>query len=899
VIGVGWGRFLRRRRWDEERARELRSYVEIETDENVARGLSPEAARRAAERKLGSELRVREEIYLMNSVRFLDHLWQDLGYGLRSLRLHPGFAVVAVSSLALGVGANSAVFQLLNGIRLRGLPVRDPASLVEVRIANRQLATGAFTGRYPQLSNPQWELIRERAEGFSSLGAWGAARFDLASGGEVRPAEGMWVSGGFFEALGVRPALGRLPSRAEDRRACEAPGVVVSHAFWMRELGGRPGAVGDTLRLDGHPFPIVGVAAAGFFGVEVGRSFDVAVPLCAEPIVRGASSGLDKSDVWFLGTVGRLKPGWSLERATAQLAAISPAIFRETVSPRYSKEDAERYQRFSLAVFPFRTGVSTLRRDYEKPLWVLLALTGLVLLVACANLANLMLARASAREREIAVRLAIGASRGRVVRQLTAESMLVAVLGTAAGAWLATVLSGALVAFLSPAPARLALDLSPDPRVFAFTAAIATLTCALFGLVPALRATRVAPASALKSGGRGATAARGRFGLNRLLVVAQVALSLVLGVGALLFAGTLRNLVTLDLGFSPDTILVASLDLRRAGFPPGQRLAVYDTVVDAVAAVPGVLHAARADVVPVSGSVWNETILVGGEAQKDYPSFNRVGPGFFRAMQTPLVKGRDFDERDDRSAPPVAIVNESFVRRYLGGGDPLGRTFEVQAPQGEPGRSYQVVGVVGDTKYVSLRDPLGPIAYLAGAQDPEPDGSLQLVVRTAGPPASVEADVVRAVAGVQPRIPIRVDTMRAQVFRSTLSERLMATLASFFGALAGVIAAIGLYGVLSYIVARRRNEIGIRIALGAGRAAVVGMVLRESSVLLGAGIAVGAVLAVAAGRMAEALLFGLRPADPAALAQAASALGAVALLASVLPALRAARIEPTRALRED
>jgi putative ABC transport system permease protein len=896
---MSWARFFRRRRWDEERARELQSYLEMETDENLARGMPPEEARDAARRKLGEPLRIREEIYLMNTMGAVDSLWQDLRYGARILRLNPGFAAVAILSLGLGVGANSAIFQLLNAVRIRTLPVKDPSELVEVRIADRKAATGRFTGRYPQLTNPLWEGIRDKAEGFSGLTAWGTTRFDLSDGGEARYAEGLWVSGGFFETLGVRPAAGRLLTPEDDVRGCASPGVVISHAFWQRELGGDPSAVGRGVRLDGHSFPILGVAGAGFFGVEVGRSFDVAVPLCAEPTITGANAALDKPDWWFLAAIGRIKPGWTLARATAQLAQISPGVLQATVSPRYSVGDAKKYLAFSLAAFPVGTGVSSLRRNYEKPLWILLATTALVLLIACANLANLMLARASAREREIAVRLAIGASRGRIVRQLMAESLLIAAVGAAAGALLARWLSTSLVAFLSSESNRLFVDLPLDGRVLAFTSGLAVLTCVLFGLAPAVRATHVAPAAAMKSGGRGVTSSRERFGLRRALVVAQMALSLVLVVGALLFVGTLRNLLTVDPGFRPDDVLVASLDLRRAGLPEGRRVAAKKDIVDSLGRLPGVMSAAQTDILPISGSGWNQTILVGGVAQKDYPHFNRVSPGYFKTLGTSFVAGRDFDERDNGSSVAVAIVNETFARTYLGGRDPLRQAFQIEEPPGAPRPPYQVVGVVKDTKYYNLREPFKPIAYLAAAQETQPDEFLQVVLRTAAGPRGLAPMVTRSVASVHPLIGLQFDTMSSQVRRTLQSEALMATLTGSFGILAGVIAAIGLYGVMSYLVARRRNEIGIRMALGADRRAVVGMVLRESGLLLGAGVLVGAVLAVGAARTASALLFGLTPGDPITFVKAVASLAAVAALASYLPAERAARVDPTLALREE
>ena len=471
---------------------------------------------------------------------------------------------MAVLSLALGVGANTALFQLLDALRIRTLPVAHPEQLVEIRIQKPKGREGGFTGRRPALTNPLWERIRDRQEAFSSVFAWDSPAFELSAGGESRTAEGLWVSGDFFQALEVRPLFGRVLASADDRRGCAAPPAVISYGFWQREYGGDPSALGRSLILDGHSYDIVGVTPPDFYGVEVGRAYDVAVPLCAEPFTRGARSVLDRTDSWSLAAIGRLKPGWSMERATAHLDALSPPIFKETL-PIYRPEDAQTYLNFRLGAFPAATGVSELRETYESPLWLLLATAGLVLLIACANLANLMLARATAREREIAVRLALGASRLRVARQLLAESALIAIAGAGAGALLAQWLSRVLVASLATERERVFVEVSGDWRVFVFTALLAASTCLIFGLLPAIRATATSPGAAMKAGSRGSTDTREHFGLRRALVVAQVALSLVLVVGALLFVRSFQNLVTLDAGFAQENLVAATLDFRRSG----------------------------------------------------------------------------------------------------------------------------------------------------------------------------------------------------------------------------------------------------------------------------------------------------------------------------------------------
>jgi putative ABC transport system permease protein len=898
-------RFVARSRWDDERARELEAHLAIETDDNIARGMAPGAARDAARRKLGNTTLVREEIYQMNTISLIDSAWRDLKHGARLLRLHPAFAVVAVLSLALGIGANTAIFQLLDAVRIRTLPVDEPWQLVDIRVdAGGHGRTGQFSGRAPQLTAPLLEQIRGRQEAFSGLAAWGTAVFNMTASGEARYARGMWVNGDYFATLGVRPLVGRLLTPADDVRGCSAPPVVLGYGFWQREFGGNMSVIGRPLRLDGINYDVVGVTPQKFFGPEVGRAFDVAVPLCSEPLTRNANdqSWLEKSDVWFLGLFARLKPGWTRESANAQLAAISPNLFQATLPPRYRPEDAKNYLAFKLTANPAGTGVSALRRDYETPLWLLLATTGLVLVIACANLANLMLARATAREREIAVRLAIGASRGRIVRQFLAESLLLAMVGAAGGVFIARWLSAFLVGFLATENNRVFLDLTTDWRVFAFTGALGVATCLIFGLTPAIRATATEPGSAMKAGSRGSTDSHERFGLRRGLVVAQVALSLVLVVGALLFVRSLRNLMVLDAGFRQEGVLVVNLDMRGAAAPMAARQAMNEQIVARVRAVPGVDDAAEAFIVPVSGSGWNQNIVIDGKTYSDRDSivnFNRVGPGYFRTMGTPLLAGRDINAGDTQNAAPVAVVTEKFAAKFFAGGNPVGRTFQIEEGVGVERPLYQIVGLAKDAKYTNLREEFTPIAFLSSAQDKEPSPFLQMVVRSSAPIASVTGGLSTAIAAAAPSAILQFQTLNTMVRDSLMRERLMATLSGFFGLLAGVLATIGLYGVMSYMVERRRNEIGIRIALGADRSSVIGMIMREAGALVGVGLIVGGLAAIGAAKMAKTLLFGLKPGDPATLAMAAAALTLVAGVASYVPAWRASRLEPTQALREE
>jgi putative ABC transport system permease protein len=891
-----WTKFLRRRYWDAERAREIRGYIEIETDENIARGMPPEEARSAAHRKLGNEVLVREEIYSMNSIGFLETFWQDLRYGARSLRLNLGFATIAIASLTIGIGANTTIFQLLDAIRLRSLPVKNPQQLANVHIANREWSSGSFSSSYPQLTNPLWEQLRDHQQAFSGIAAWSDMGFNLARGGEAREANGLFVSGDLFNVLGVAPVLGRVFTSADDRRGCASPGAVISYTFWQKEFGGDPSAVGRSLTLEGHSFPVIGITPASFFGLEVGSRFDVAIPICAEPMVRGGPSYLDMRHEWWLASIGRLKPGWSLTQASAHLNAISPGMFEATMPIGYGA-DMKDYLTLKLGAFPADKGFNSINSGSADPLLILMASTGLVLLIACANLANLLLARASAREREIAVRLAIGASRARLVRQLLSESLLLALIGTVLGALVAPGLSKILLALQAES-----FDLTPDWRVFAFLGCLAVATCMLFGLAPALRVTRTEPGAAMKAGGRGNTSTREGFGLRRLLVVSQVALSMVLLVGALLFVRSFRNLIAVNPGFRQDGILEAALDPRRLNVPQEQRIPLRQEIIRRVRAIPGVDAAADASVIPLSGGSWTMAVRVSGAQSSEggTSKFDWVGPEFFKTLEIPVLEGRAFDEHDTAHSPSVAIVNETFARKLLDGRDPIGRTFRNVAEPGYPETIYQIVGVVKDTRYQQLRESQQAICFVPSSQYPLGSGPFaQILIRSNVPLAALTEQVKSTIAGVSPDIVIYFSVFKTMIRDNLADDRLMAMLSGFFAALAMLLAMIGLYGVMSYMVVRRRSEIGIRMALGANSGDVSNMILREAGVLLAVGLGIGTGLALAAATAAGALLFGLKPNDPATLGTAVAALATAALGASYLPARRAARLDPVEALREE
>ena len=833
----------------------------------------------------------------MQTYRWEDAMFQDLRFGVRMLLKNKSFTAVAVLSLALGIGANTAIFQLLDAVRLRTLPVKAPHELAELRMSDMQGARGGFARSSPTVTNPIWEQIRERQEAFSGIFVWGTDSINLAPGGEVRSARMLYVSGDCFNTLGVQPALGRLFTLTDDQRGCGDPGLIISHEFWQREYGGDVNVIGRALRVADHTFEIIGVTPANFFGMEVGRSFDLALPLCAVALVRGNNNFLSGT-MWWLTVTGRLKPGWSLEQVTAHAEVISPSIFEAALPPNYPPASVKDYLGSQLVAAPARSGVSELRERYGQSLWLLLAIAGLVLLIACANLANLLLARAHAREREIAVRQALGASRARLVRQLLVESLLLSAAGAALGAGLAQTLSRFMVAFLDSSSDPVFLNLEPDWRVLGFAAGLAVLTCLLFGLAPAIRATRTEPGVVMKAGGRGMTEGRERFSLRRALVVVQVALSLVLVAGALLFSRSLGKLSTVDTGFRQEGVLMAQVIFRRLNLPPGDYAAFKDELLDGIQAIPGVESAALTNVIPLrdwgGANVWMD----GADAQQaKNTSLSRVGPDYFKTLQIPLLAGRNFDARDRVGSPTVVIVNEAFARKFLNGASPVGHRFWVAATPGDPETVYEIVGLVGDTKYGDLREEFRSIAYYADAQDSGAGAGARVLIRSRVPQAEMVASVNRVLNEINPAITVSFQGFKPMIEATILRERLMATLSGFFGLLAVMLACIGLYGILSYGVASRTNEIGIRMALGAQARNVRWLILREAFLLLVAGVAVGLPMTFAVTRLAKTLLFGLTPTDPVSLVLAALLMFAVAMAAGYLPARRATKVDPMVALR--
>jgi putative ABC transport system permease protein len=894
---------LRQRRIDEDLAEEMALHREMAARDRQAAGVDPIEAVFAARRAFGSLALARDQSRDVWLPRCLEGLGQDFRIAIRSLGATPVVTLVAVLSLALGIGANTAIFSLVNSLVLRTLPVDDPDRLM--------LITDTATKGIVYWSADVWDQIRQRPELFQGTGLWNFARFNLAAAGETRLVDGGYASGSFFDTLGVRAALGRTFSIADDRPGggVDGPVAVISYAFWQREFAGAPDVVGRRLAIEGIPVSIVGVTPRDYLGVDVGRAVDVIVPLNDEPIIRRRDSAL-KGGVLGGRIIARLKPDQSAAAATAALRAAQPAIREATRSKTAGAAApyARDYMTDPFTLVPAATGYSDFRGRYLRPLIMVLVAAGLVLLVACANVANLLLARADARRHELSVRVALGASRWRLMRSLLSESAILALTAGGLGMLIASSGSRLLVGQLSTQTAPVVLDLSPDWRLLTFAIAVAMTTMLLFGVAPAIRASAAAPIDALKARGRG-TAGAPRVGLAGGLVVAQVALSVVLVATAALFIQTFTALVRRDPGFARNDTLVVVVEDRHV--EPEQRMALLHRVRDAVRAVPGVAHAALSDLTPVSNLVFDPPVDVSGSgplpARERAVYGNVISPGWFTTLGIPLIAGRDLTSDDRVGTPLVAVVNQAFGRKFMNGASPLGHTITLPAVMAAPAANvpWQIVGVVADAVYVSLRESPQPTMYLPleqldGAYFRRGLRSVSLTVRSnSGSPARLSRSVVAAIAGVSPELAVTVRPLADQVNDSLARERVVATLAGFFGALALLLAGLGLYGVTSYAVSRRRTEIGVRMALGATPGRVVRLMLSRVTWLVGIGALVGGLVSVSAANLVGSLVYGLEPRDPATLAGTILALAAVGACAGWLPARRAARIDPAVALRAE
>ncbi len=839
----------------------------------------------ASRRTMGNVALAVEDAREVWAIRVLDHTRQDVRNAIRGLRKSPGFALVAVGTLALGIGANTALFSIFSSLILRPLPVHDPGSLA-------LLTNGSW-------SYPIWEEIKAReSELFDGAFAWGSERFDLASNGQRDAVDGAYVSGRFFDVLGVTAVRGRMLTAADDSTAAtDGPVAVISHRLWRQRFAGVPDVLGRQLTVDRVPFTIVGVMRPGFFGPDVGQVMDVVLPFAAEPLVQGQESRLAEGGSSWLEIMVRLKPGQSLEQTNAGLRAAQPQIVQTATMSRHRSQP--------LTLVPAATGNSSLRTRFETPLFAMVVAVALVLLVACANIASLLLARALARRRELSVRLALGSSRWRIAQLLFIESLIVAVTGAAFGLVFAKWSSALLVQQLSTWENTVSLDLALDWRVLGFTAALACLSAITAGGAPLIGLKSVTPGGALSDAGRGITGER-RFAVRSTLVIAQIAVSLVLVVTAGLFLRTFASVSRLPLGFVPEPLLVAELNLQTGGGPTEERAARVERLRNATASVPGVRSASVSAERLLANGGWQAGLLGIGDApiarlrSLGLPTLwlNATTPGWFQTMGTPLRSGRDFEAGDRVGSPPVAVVNEAFVRHYL----PAGQALKQRVRLGRDQKTYyEIVGVVGDAVYPTPRQGMVPTMYVPVAQRAPQEfwPEVFLTINAApGRRAAVERDVAAALTRADPAIAFTFGTFDQLVEATVTQERLIAMLSSFFGGLALLLAAVGLYGVVAHAVRARQAEIALRMALGAAPSSVVGLVFKRVGLLLAAGLGLGLAGSLWAARFVGALLFQLEARDPLTFAGAAAVLVAVGGLAAWLPARRAARLDPATVLRE-
>ena len=886
-----WNKFLgglrallQRREAEQDMDEELRAFLDASAERKMRAGMPEAEARRAARVEMGSTAAVKEEIRSAGWEAAAEAVWSDVRYSVRGLAKSPLFSTVVVLTLALGIGANTAIFSLIDSLLLKSLPVERPEELVEVT-------------QFP-LTNPLWEQVRDHQDVFSGAFAWGSEKLNLAKGGVVQNADGLWVSGDFFRTLGLRPAAGRLFSTDDDRRGCAAL-AVLSYGFWQSHYGGSAGAIGRTISLAGHPFEAIGVAPAGFYGMTVGHKFDVAIPLCAAEVFDGPHSRLDKRHAWWLHAIGRVKPGVGMARLKSRLAALSPSIFGAAVPQDWDSASQDKFRKRVLRPAPAVTGLSDLREDYEQPLHILMAVVGLVLLIACANIASLLMARAAARGKEIAMRQALGASRLRLMRQLIIESILLSSSGAFLGLLFARWGDTILLHFLSTVGGAVFLDFSLDRRVLAFTGAVALLTGLLFGGAPAFRGTRESLTLAIKES---SASDKRRSRLRLWIVASQVALSLVLLVTAGLLLRSFRNLASADIGFDPNHVLVVNVNLFTAQVPESDQAATYDRIGAELRALPGVVSAAQSMTTPLGNSQWNTVIhsdvphaLVGDD---NTAYFNFVDADYFATLRTALLAGRNLSAADSANSQPVAVINQSLARKFFPGVNPIGRTFRPEGGARKLDPPVEVVGIAKDAKYESVREETYPTVFRPIAQVAENQAD-NFELRTALPPASMRKAIQSAIAGVNPAIPIEIHSLAAQVDDSMTRERLLAALSAFFGGLALLLATIGLYGTLSYLVAQRRMEFGIRMALGATSRSILRLVMRDVTMLLLGGIAAGLGLSLAATRLLGAMLFGIQPRDPVTMALGGALMAVVSLAAGLVACRRATKVDPMAALRQE
>jgi putative ABC transport system permease protein len=878
--------WLSRRRRDQELDEEIQAHLAMAARDRIERGDTPQAAELAVRREFGNRTVVQEVTREMWGWSSLERLWQDIRYALRTMRRSPGFTAVAVLSLALGIGANTAIFSLIDTLMLRSLPVREPGQLVDL------LNTYPGDPRLNVYSFDAYQYMRDRNQVFSGLIACSPARLSVRGEGlEAAAADGEFVDGNYFRMLGVKPTAGRLIGPEDDgAQAASSAVAVVSWSYWKSRFNLDPAIMGKRIIIDDVPATIAGVAPQGFSGIVLGYRTQVWVTMSTEPAIHHATRHGGVS------LMGRLKPGVSMEQARAEMAVL----YRQTFDEASLKRDPN-WSRVKFDLEPAGAGLSRadppggrLRDRFSKPLLFLMAVVGLLLLIACTNVASMLLARAAGRRREMALRISLGAGRLRLVRQVLTESLLLSVTGGLCGVLVAYFGADALVRIIASERSRIEIVVQPDMHMLLFTAGAALLTGVLFGLAPALHAMAAEPASSLRTMGTAGETRLGRL-FGRSLVVAQVALSVVLLSAAGLFIRHLSDLRNVNLGFQRDHLLLATLNPARSGYTGEQLSSAYRELLERFVAIPGVRSATLSSGTPISGAAASRFATVEGYQKKAVETriFVRwVAPRYFETYGTPLLAGRDFTLQD-LGAAHLAILNRAMARYYFGDANPVGRRVTLERDD----QPFEIAGVVGDAKYIDLREPAPRTIYLCAFQA-RGVNSHSFSLRTNGDPAVVAGEVRRTVGTVLKTVPVEsITTLAAQMDASIVPERLIATLSALFGALGSLLAAIGVYGLLAYTVARRINEIGIRMALGATRGDVIGMVVGDALRMVSIGLGIGVPMALWGRRFAASVMEGLPLASPVPIAFGAVAMIAIAMLAAYVPARRAARVDPMVALR--
>ena len=872
--------WFRKKRTEARLDAELRFHFEKLVRDSIAAGVDPGEARRRAQLEFGGVEQIKEECRDVRG-RWLEDFGKDLRYAARTLRRSPGFLVVSVLSLALGIGANTAIFSLINAVMLQSLPVKDPGRLVQITRLTPE-------GKPGVISYPLFQYFRDNLKSISGAAVEQSAGPAIVMDGGEEIVTGEFVSGAHFSVLGIEAAAGRLLEPADDVIASDSPAAVISYRYWQRRFGLNPAAIGKTFALRNQVFTIVGVTPPRYQGTRLGRDPDITLPLVM------MLSDIQKRELSnnMLSMMGRLAPGATIEQANAELQVIWTS-FVQRLAAEFPEKQRPGILRQRAAVLSASNGFNSIRNSYSESLLVLMGIVALILLLACANLSGLLLARAASRQREISTRLAIGAGRGRLVRQFLAESFVLAALGGGAGLLLAYWFSAALVSMIANGETLL-LSTAPDWRVLAFTGAVSLFACVLSGVAPGLHALRVNLNPGLKH-----ARASGHQRLGKTLMIAQLSISMVLLVGATLFVGTLVKLYTVDRGLRTDGILLVSLRSSER-LNQARSWAAEAAVVDRLAALPGVISASATQTLPLGGSLWTRDIQVEGYTfrsdESEEVGFNVIAPKYFQTIGTALGSGREFNQLDTNTAAKIAIVNESFARYFFGARSPLGRRVTSVKV------AYEIVGLVKDAKYQNLRQAVVKTMYIPWMQreGEQPSNYTFLARVAAGDPIKLAPGLERLVREADPALRLRTSqTYSSVIDRSIVRERIMATLGGFFGLLALVVACLGMFGVMAFQVSRRINEIGLRMALGASRGGIVALVLREVALMLLVGSVIGAAVALTLTGLARKMLFGVTPTEPGVFALAAVILGVAALAAGWLPARRASRVDPMVALRHE